>query len=77
MDENMESTRALWTAYLQDKHGLAIPLKIEDVPIMMALLKISRTMHGDASFVDHYIDMIGYSGIAGAVAQPKEDEPNV
>lgn len=69
MDENFAATAVLWSAYLRYKFNIDKPLMGSDVAQLMVLLKMSRTMAGDSSYADHYIDQIGYSGIAGALAQ--------
>lgn len=51
---------ALWSAYL------GVPVTPEDCAIMMVLLKISRCRIGSYNR-DHYDDMAGYVGIAGAL----------
>jgi hypothetical protein len=62
MIENMEHTARLWSAYL------GVPITAMDVPLMMALLKVSRAKIGKARHDDHFVDGAGYFGIAGGVA---------
>ena len=38
-----------------------------DVAIMMILLKISRTTQGEKFNLDNFVDMAGYSAIAGEI----------
>lgn len=57
----LNNVAQLWTAYL----GIAIwP---EQVAMCMALMKISRSKHGTRN-LDDYLDLIGYSAIAGEMA---------
>ena len=63
--ENHENIANLWSAYL-DRN-----ISAHDVAILMLLLKIARAKFGKPS-VDTYIDMVGYSAIAGELC----DEDN-
>lgn len=63
----------LWNAYLVSALD-ARPERViqpRDVAAMMVLMKMARALHGDASHRDHYVDMVGYSGIMGELALPK------
>ena len=60
----------MWNAYLSIRRESAGPLTALDAAHMMALLKIARTQLG-AHNPDDYIDMAGYAGCAGEIA----DEP--
>jgi hypothetical protein len=60
--DNFAHTASLWSAYL------GIGIKVESVPIMMALHKISRVSKGNSKQADHYVDACGYIALAGAVA---------
>ena len=57
---NHNNIAKLWSAYL------GIDLNAHDVAILMLLLKIARTKSGNPT-EDTYIDMVGYSAIAGEV----------
>ena len=63
--ENHENIARLWSAYLDH------PLSAHDVAILMLLLKVARAKFGNPSS-DTYIDMVGYSAIAGELC----DEDN-
>ncbi len=63
--ENHKNIARLWTAYLNH------PISAHDVAILMLLLKIARVKFGNPSS-DTYIDMVGYSAIAGEIV----DEDN-
>ena len=71
-ERNFESIAALWNGYMmirpKDDQGLAHPFSAADVGHMMVLLKIARTQHG-AHNLDDYIDMAGYAGCAGEIAE--------
>lgn len=61
----------LWNAYLcgafvGDRIGRE--LEARDVLVMMALLKIARTQHGDFNR-DDWVDALGYVALAGQVAE--------
>ena len=61
--EDMRRTAAIWAVYL------GVTIDPVDVPIMLTLMKVVRSRVGDTDHQDHYVDMCGYSAIAGAVAQ--------
>jgi len=63
--ENHENISRLWSAYLDH------PVSAHDVAILMLLLKVARAKFGNPSS-DTYIDMVGYSAIAGELC----DEDN-
>lgn len=53
-----------------------------DVAQMMVMLKISRSVYGDPTQQDHFVDEIGYSALAGAltasehgVKKPESEPP--
>ena len=59
---NHDNIAKLWSAYL------GIDVNAHDVAILMLLLKIARTKSGNPT-EDTYIDMVGYSAIAGEVCE--------
>lgn len=65
--ENHNNIAALWNAYLGNRLCDWTTLSAKDVALMMALLKIARTKTG-AHNQDDYIDMAGYAGCAGEIA---------
>ena len=72
--EALHSTVArLWEAYLGRGQGLAI--STDQVLVMLALLKIARTQHGETNR-DDYVDALGYIGLAGRIIdrQMAEDD---
>lgn len=67
--ENFKRISNMWNAYL----GTNL-INSKDVAIMMALMKAARAKTGN-NLEDHFIDMAGYSAIAGQVAE-NDEEPN-
>ena len=65
--KNHENIAALWNAYLGIRHEPGSPLSALDVAQMMVLLKLARTQLGKHN-TDNWIDMAGYSGVAGEIA---------
>jgi hypothetical protein len=55
----------LWTAYL------GFDVTPGDVAACMAMLKYSRIKTGDPTRKDHYVDIAGYAGLQGALANAK------
>ena len=71
--DNHDNIAALWDAYARRKWKLP-PGTITgtDVALMMVLLKVARTLAG-AHNADDYVDAVGYSAIAGELAQQDAD----
>ena len=65
--KNHENIAKLWSGYL------GVDLSALDVLTMMALLKVARTKAGDYD-PDNYIDLIGYSALAGQLASKLNEE---
>lgn len=63
----------LWSAYLAGVDP--IKLRPLDVAHMMTLLKIARSVYGDGTNADHYVDAAGYQGLAGMLATAKVQTP--
>lgn len=61
MYTQFEDTAAMWSVYLGHK------VSPEQVAMCIGLVKICRSKHG-AKRADHYVDLAGYAGIAGALA---------
>lgn len=76
---NLANCAELWSAYLCAKYsGLTVDraqfdLTPEDIAHMNVLQKIARTMTGGKT-LDNYIDMAGYSALAGELALEEEEE---
>ena len=61
-----QRTADLWSVYLGHK------VEAKDVPMMLVLLKITRSIDG-AYNADDFIDMIGYAGLAGQIESGEHD----
>ena len=64
--QNHENIARLWSAYLDQ------PISAHDVSILMLLLKVARAKFGNPSS-DTYIDMVGYSAIAGELSEDSKE----
>jgi len=65
--ENFSRIASLWSSYLGHE------IKMHDVGIMMALLKISRISY-DQTAKDSYVDAIGYVALAGELSAKEEND---
>ena len=64
---NHDNIAKMWSAYLdRDING-------RDVALMMVLLKVARTKAGSHN-TDDYIDMVGYSSIAGELSEGETND---
>ena len=64
---NHDNIAKMWSAYLdRDING-------RDVALMMVLLKVARTKAGSHN-IDDYVDMVGYSSIAGELAEGETND---
>jgi len=66
---NHDNIAKLWSAYL------GYDINAHDVAILMLLLKIARTKSGNPT-EDTYIDMVGYSAIAGELCEDNKEHGN-
>jgi len=64
---NHRKIATLWNAYAEIRAAPGAPLEPMDVAHMMVLLKIARTQLGRYN-PDDWIDMTGYSAVAGEIA---------
>ena len=62
--ENHEQIAEYWNIFLDNKLKPMVAITCDDVAVMMALLKISRSTQGKFN-VDDYIDAAAYMAIAG------------
>lgn len=69
--EGHANVAALWNAYLRGRQHERFALTPKDVALMMALLKVARTKTG-AHNPDDYVDLAGYAGCAGEIADRQE-----
>ena len=64
-EENFRMMATYWNTHL----GLIDFIKVDDVPIMLSLMKIAR-LHGDGTKnIDNYIDVCGYMSLGGEIAR--------
>lgn len=64
-EENFRMMATYWNTHL----GLIDFIKVDDVPIMLTLMKIAR-LHGDGTKnLDNYIDVCGYMSLGGEIAE--------
>ena len=64
---NHDNIAKMWSAYLdRDISG-------RDVALMMVLLKVARTKAGSHN-TDDYVDMVGYSSIAGELSEGETND---
>lgn len=63
--DNMRRTAMLLSAYLE------IPIADYQVPVIMQLVKISRSRES-AYLLDHWLDITAYAAIAGELALREE-----
>jgi len=63
-----ESNFVLMAAYWNAHLGLRDYIKVDDVPVMLALLKVAR-LHGNNKHIDNYVDVCGYMALGGEISQ--------
>ena len=69
---NHDNIGALWNAYLTRLLKTEIELTADQVAVMVALLKIARTLAGSHN-LDDYVDGSAYIAIAGEIADARSD----
>jgi Domain of unknown function (DUF6378) len=57
--KNFENTAGFWQAWFVAKYGSTPPIDVEDVAMMMVLLKLARQAHGHKR--DNLVDLCGYA----------------
>ena len=65
--KNHAEIAEFWNIFLDGKLRPMANITAADVAIMMILLKISRTNQGEKFNLDNFVDMAGYSAIAGEI----------
>ena len=65
--QNHAEIAEFWNIFLDKKLQPMASITAEDVALMMVLLKISRHTQGEKFNLDNFIDMAGYSAIAGEI----------
>ncbi len=63
--QNHAEIAEFWNIFLDKKLQPMASITAEDVALMMVLMKISRNTQGKKNNLDNFIDMCGYSAIAG------------
>jgi len=66
--KNHAEIAEFWNIFLDGKLRPMANITAADVAIMMILLKISRTTQGEKFNLDNFVDMAGYSAIAGEIS---------
>lgn len=59
---NYEVVAGLWSAFL------GVPISAQQAALMVGLMKVGRIATG-ANKRDNYVDLAGYAGIAGEIAE--------
>ena len=65
--KNHAEIAEFWNIFLDNKLRPMSNITAADVAIMMILLKISRHTQGEKFNLDNFVDMAGYSAIAGEI----------
>lgn len=68
-EDNFGQIAMFWKDYLD------VEIRPEQVPVMMALMKIARVKRNPTQ-EDSYIDAIGYLACAGEIATKEKRKPN-
>ena len=66
-EDNFQVVANLWTTYTGEYYSL------QDVAMMMALLKIARIKTG-AGTADSFVDLAGYAALAGEITGGVRDD---
>ena len=61
-EHSFDAIARLWSAYLDSD------ISPREVGVMMALLKIARSIHAPGKR-DNYVDLAGYAALAGGIAE--------
>ena len=65
--QNHAEIAEFWNIFLDNKLQPMASITAQDVAIMMILLKVSRSNQGKKFNLDNFVDMAGYSAIAGEI----------
>jgi hypothetical protein len=63
-ERSFQAIAGMWNAYLAARKNPSALIQPVDVSNMMVVLKIGRSVQGEA-VRDHYVDMAGYAAISG------------
>ena len=71
-EQSFEMIGDLWTVYLRHTRRVrgTDAVQPEDVAQMMTLLKKARSLYGDITNRDNFVDDIGYAALAGMLQLP-------
>ena len=74
-ENSFEMIGDLWTVYLRHARRVrgSDSVTAVDVAQMMSMMKKSRSLYGNASNADNFVDDIGYSSLAGMLQLPDPD----
>ena len=75
-ERNFQNIVDYWNVYLKQRYNAKFTLTPLDQAMMMCLLKIARGGYGDFN-LDDYVDLAGYAGCAGEVAQASNLEEDI
>jgi hypothetical protein len=64
-DNTFEHMARLASAYFD------LVFTAEQMAVLMVLFKIARTIDGDKTHADHYVDAAAYCALAGALVNPR------
>lgn len=74
-EDNFQRIATLWTAHFANRYGLDLEVDVQDVAMMMALMKIAR-LQNDPNHHDSWVDTAGYAACGGelaSIANGRED----
>lgn len=66
-EDNFQRIATLWTAHFANRYGLDLEVDVQDVSMMMALMKIAR-LQNDPNHHDSWVDAAGYAACGGELA---------
>lgn len=67
VEDNFARIANLWSTYLSEVNGMIIEVTPKEVADLMILLKMARIMNSGTR--DSYVDIAGYSAIAGELSE--------
>lgn len=73
-EQSFATTAALWSAWLEGRHGGEARIDASDVGVMLAMLKVARLAH-DPAHRDSALDAAAYVALAQAAASPHPPRP--
>jgi hypothetical protein len=67
-EDSFTTIAAFWSSLLSATNHREVQVSGADVAQMMVLLKVARSIHGDGTNLDHYVDAAGYASLAAMIA---------